>query len=103
LEILCGLHHNANDPEDHFAHRELKLIKKQLEAGHAAIETDDRWQLFTKKSYRKRLILASMILAGGQNVGILIVNNYNTLLYQSLNLTRRLFPIILERPWPPLS
>lgn len=29
-----------------------------------------RWQLFTQKTYRKRLLLALMIAIGGQNAGM---------------------------------
>ncbi|KAK5459528.1 hypothetical protein LTS15_003656 [Exophiala xenobiotica] len=87
LHILCRLHRDKTDPEDHFAHRELGLIKKQLEVDRVALLTDGKWQIFTKKTYRKRLILAFMLLAGGQNVGVLVINNYNTLLYQSLGLS----------------
>jgi hypothetical protein len=72
LHILCRLHRDKSDPEDHFAHRELGLIKKQLEVDRVALLTDGKWQIFTKKTYRKRLILAFMLLAGGQNVGVLV-------------------------------
>ncbi|KAK4946199.1 hypothetical protein LTR10_014711 [Elasticomyces elasticus] len=87
LQILCRLHHDKADPEDHFAHRELGLIKKQLDADKAAVLADGKWQLFTKETYRKRMILALMLMIGGQNVGVLVINNYNTLLYQSLGLS----------------
>jgi len=72
LHILCRLHRDKSDPEDHFAHRELGLIKKQLEVDRIALLADGKWQIFTKKTYRKRLILALMLLAGGQNVGVLV-------------------------------
>lgn len=58
----------------------------QLEADQAAVLSDGKWQLFTKPTYRKRIILAVMLMVGGQNVGVLVINNYNTLLYQSLGL-----------------
>ena len=87
LATLCRLHHDANDPSDRFARRELGLIKMQLDVDSTAIAMDGRWQLFTKPTYRRRMILAAMILAGGQNTGVLVINNYNTLLYDSLGLT----------------
>lgn len=46
-----------------------------------------KWQLFTQPTYRKRTILAAMVLAGSQNTGVLVINNYNALLYQSLGLS----------------
>ncbi|KAK5189912.1 hypothetical protein LTR96_006117 [Exophiala xenobiotica] len=87
LKILCRLHQDANDPEDSFAHRELELVVQKTEADRAAKVSGGRWQLLTKKSYRTRFILALMLATGGQNCGILVINNYNVLLYQSLGLT----------------
>jgi hypothetical protein len=87
LKILCRLHQDANDPEDSFAHRELDLVVQKTEADRAAKVSGGRWQLLTKKSYRTRFILALMLATGGQNCGILVINNYNVLLYQSLGLT----------------
>jgi predicted MFS family arabinose efflux permease len=87
LAILCRLHHDANDPSDQFARRELGLIKLQQDVDSTAIATDGRWQLITKPTYRRRLILAAMVMVGGQNTGVLVINNYNTLLYDSLGLT----------------
>ena len=87
LAILCRLHHDSADPDDHFARRELGLIKLQLDVDSTAIATDGQWQLFTKSTYRRRLILAAMVMAGGQSTGVPVINNYNTLLYDSLGLT----------------
>ncbi|KAE8441595.1 hypothetical protein EG329_004644 [Mollisiaceae sp. DMI_Dod_QoI] len=87
LQILCKLHHDPEDIEDHFAHRELRFIKSQLEVDLTLITEHGPWQLFTMPTYRKRMILGLMLMAGGQNVGVLVINNYNTLLYQSLGLS----------------
>lgn len=87
LHILCRLHHDANDSEDLFAKRELELIQKQFDIDHKAIEEGGRWQIFTQKTYRRRLVIAVSLLAGGQNIGILVVNSYNTIIYQSLGMT----------------
>ncbi|TAQ87226.1 hypothetical protein B7494_g4450 [Chlorociboria aeruginascens] len=87
LAILCRLHHDTNDPEDHFARQEIAIIKNQHDSDRNANAADGRWQLFTKKTYRNRMILATMVMVGGQNSGVLVINNYNTLLYQSLGLT----------------
>jgi len=58
----------------------------QIESDNVAWERDGRWQLFTVPTYRKRIVLAFLLLLGGQNVGILVINNYNVLLYKSLGL-----------------
>lgn len=84
--ILRRLHHDPTDPDDEFTHREMELIRKQITSDNLAWEADGRWQLFTIPTYRRRLVLAFLLLMGGQNVGILVINNYNVLLYKSLGL-----------------
>ncbi|OQV02316.1 hypothetical protein CLAIMM_07534 [Cladophialophora immunda] len=84
---LCKLHHDPNNAEDHFARREMALIERQQAADAAALAEDGKWQLFTAKTYRKRLILGFLIMAGGQNNGTLVINNYTVLLYKSLGLS----------------
>ena len=87
LEILCKLHHDPADVEDHFAHRELRFIKSQLEVDLTLITEHGHWQLFTLPTYRRRSILGFVLMMGGQNIGVLVINNYNTLLYESLGLS----------------
>lgn len=87
LEILCKLHHDPADVEDHFAHRELRYIKSQLEVDINLITEHGQWQLFTMPTYRRRSILGFVLMMGGQNIGVLVINNYNTLLYESLGLS----------------
>ncbi|CAK7223967.1 hypothetical protein SEUCBS140593_005414 [Sporothrix eucalyptigena] len=87
LAILCKLHHDRTDAEDQFAKRELLLIQNQLDLDRQTIENGGRWQLFTMKTYRKRIILALAILAGGQDIGGLVINNYSVLLYETLGLS----------------
>lgn len=87
LAILCKLHHDPSDIEDHFAHRELRLIKSQLEVDLTLITEHGQWQLFTIPTYRRRSILGFVLMMGGQNIGVLVINNYNTLLYESLGLS----------------
>lgn len=87
LEVIRKLHHDKDDPSDAFAGRELELIKLQAEADRAAANTGVWKQLCGEKTYRRRMVLAAMIIVGGQNLGILVINNYNALLYQSLGLS----------------
>ena len=86
LDILVRLHHDPSDPNNTFAHQELELIREKLQAEKNVIATDGKWRLFTKKANRERLILAWLVMVGGQNIGPLVINNYNVLLYGSLGL-----------------
>ncbi|EXJ84877.1 hypothetical protein A1O3_05552 [Capronia epimyces CBS 606.96] len=86
LKVLVRLHHDPRDPDDTFAHRELQLIMDSWEAEKEVVRTDGRWRLFTKKANRQRLLLAWLVMVGGQNLGPLVINTYNVLLYGSLGL-----------------
>ncbi|TVY84029.1 Sugar transporter STL1 [Lachnellula suecica] len=62
---------------------------EQLEIDLTLITEHGQWQLFTVPTYRRRSILGFVLMMGGQNIGVLVINNYNTLLYQSLGLTNK--------------
>ncbi|KAK5311282.1 hypothetical protein LTR93_011775 [Exophiala xenobiotica] len=85
LNVLCKLHRDKRDPDNSVAHQELELIKRQVDADRMASQQGVWKQLFRQKTYRKRIVLAAMVLLGGQNLGILVINNYSALLYQSLS------------------
>ncbi|KEF53969.1 uncharacterized protein A1O9_09764 [Exophiala aquamarina CBS 119918] len=87
LRVLGRLHHDRNDAEDTFAAQEVALIRRQINEDTRALREGGRWQILTMKTYRIRLILSCMIVIGTQNTGILVINSYNTLLYQSLGLS----------------
>ncbi|KAF8859323.1 MFS general substrate transporter [Acephala macrosclerotiorum] len=63
------------------------LLFGQHETDNNLIRNHGPWQLFTIPTYRRRIILGLMLVAGGQNIGVLVINNYNTLLYKSLGLS----------------
>jgi hypothetical protein len=86
LEVLVRLHRDPSDPSNTFAHQELRLIMERCEVEKEVIRVDGTWRLFTQKANRKRLFLACMVMVGGQNIGPLVINNYNVLLYGSLGL-----------------
>lgn len=86
LAVLVRLHHDPNDPNNTFAHQELEMIVQRWQAEKEVVRVDGRWRLFTKKANRQRLVLAWLVMAGGQNIGPLVINNYNVLLYGSLGL-----------------
>lgn len=85
LDVLIRLHRDPADPSNTFARRELQLIETRWQTETTMIARDGRWRLF-KKPNRQRLILATMVIVGGQNIGPLVINNYNVRLYGSLGL-----------------
>jgi hypothetical protein len=86
LDVLVRLHRDPNDTANTFAHQELQLIAERCQAEKEVIRIDGRWRLITKKANRQRLLLAWMVMVGGQNIGPLVINNYNVRLYGSLGL-----------------
>ena len=86
LDVLIRLHRDPSDPNNTFAHQELNLIMERWQTERQLVKADGRWRLFTKKANRQRLLLAWLIMVGGQNIGPLVINNYNVLLYNSLGL-----------------
>lgn len=87
LHILCRLHNDPDDSDDTFARRELGLINLQVIEHNKAWKAGGKWQIFTQKTYRKRVIFSCMAITGSINTGILAIANYNVLLYQSLGLS----------------
>lgn len=86
LDVLIRLHRDPADPNNTFANQELNLIIERWQSEKQLVQTDGKWRLFTKKANRQRLVMAWLIMAGGQNIGPLVINNYNVLLYNSLGL-----------------
>lgn len=86
LEILVRLHRDPKDPANHFAKQELEMIIERSKIEKETINTDGKWRSFTKKLNRQRLLLAWLVMVGGQNIGPLVINNYNVRLYGSLGL-----------------
>ena len=72
LHILFHLHRDPNDAQNSFAKHELLTISKQVAEDQNQLHEGGRWQIVTKKTYRKRLILACMVAVGSQNTGILV-------------------------------
>lgn len=86
LKILIRLHHDPHNPDESFAREELRLIVERCQTEKEIVRIDGTWRLFTKRGNRQRLLLAWLVMVGGQNIGPLVINNYNVLLYSSLGL-----------------
>jgi hypothetical protein len=76
------LHHTPDDPDQEYARTEFYQMQKQTEHDQ---KLEPSWKLmFTKASYRKRVILACAFAFIGQSTAVLVVNNYGPTLYESL-------------------
>ncbi|KAK5404282.1 hypothetical protein LTR06_009841 [Exophiala xenobiotica] len=102
LAILKRLHHIPGDEDDTIAREELYQIRQQLELerreglGQGWIKG---WiVLFSRKSYRKRLLIGFLLLGFVQSTGCLTINNYQVLLYNGLSLHGST-PLMLYAIW----
>ncbi|KAF9698416.1 hypothetical protein EKO04_003944 [Ascochyta lentis] len=78
FKVLERLHPHAAE-EIHQIHLQLQLERAQGVHGTWA-------EVFKKKSYRKRLISGFFVQCIAQSTGVLVVNNYQVLLYNGLGL-----------------
>ncbi|OQU97101.1 hypothetical protein CLAIMM_03092 [Cladophialophora immunda] len=80
--VVFQLHAVKGDHGQDFARGEFFQMMKQAEKDRELIPS---WlEMFRKKSYRKRLMLAAVISFFGQSTGVLVLNNYGPTIYAAL-------------------
>ncbi|KAM6510330.1 hypothetical protein FALCPG4_017947 [Fusarium falciforme] len=87
-KVLEKLHPSSeNHPEGHsFAENELHQIRNQLEIERLENAATGWTEAFSRASYRKRLLYGFFVQCIAQSTGVLVVNNYQILLYDGLGL-----------------
>jgi hypothetical protein len=100
--LLHGARPGASltDEEELWVREEFYQMRKQVELE----QTDPfRWmELWTRKSYRRRMFIAIFQYAAMQSTGILVINNYSILLYNALGYTGGT-ALVLNACWTSLS
>lgn len=82
LKIVQRLHRDETDPDDVFAFREYQQMKTQYEIDRA---NSVSWkEMFTRPSYRKRIIIGAIVMFGSQTTGTTVIANYGPELYSAL-------------------
>ncbi|KAJ5398588.1 hypothetical protein N7465_009077 [Penicillium sp. CMV-2018d] len=95
LVVLQKLQGYQDGPSDRdLALIELEAICTQLAADRQVTEHAGRWALFKNPSYRKRLFCGCFTQFIGQSTGVLVINNYQVILYNSLGLYNSM-PLLL--------
>ncbi|KLP03307.1 related to sugar transporter [Fusarium fujikuroi] len=92
LDILTKLHHQPGDLNNEAAQSECRAIKTQLTLESS--EPKSFVGIMRKPSYRKRLLIGIFVQCIAQSTGVLVINNYQVLLYNGLGLTGYL-PLLL--------
>ncbi|KAL6252541.1 hypothetical protein RBB50_000260 [Rhinocladiella similis] len=80
--VVIKLHAVKGDHGQEFARGEFFQMLKQSEMDRELIPS---WfEMFRKKSYRKRLVIAAFVSFFGQSTGVLVLNNYGPTIYAAL-------------------
>jgi MFS family permease len=99
--VVRRIRSNPDDPDDIVAKEEFYQIREQivLERKKRIELGQPLWQaVWTKKSYRKRMMIGFMTQWGAEFCGPLIINNYAVILYTSLGATGYM-PLLLSALW----
>lgn len=77
-EVIHKLHHgkkaSVGEGDDaHFAREEFYQIFRQVEVDRAFVSQETVWTLFTKPSYRRRMLCAFLTTFGTESTGILVI------------------------------
>lgn len=85
LSVLKKLHNKVSDPTHGIAELEFIQIKQQV--------TNDRCNelswigLWKTPATRRRLLMGFFVIAAAQSSGVLVINNYQIILYEGLGIT----------------
>ncbi|KAK5045419.1 hypothetical protein LTR84_009283 [Exophiala bonariae] len=101
LAVLRQIHHDAKDPEGHFAEREYHVMREQFQLEHNT-DTSAFWELLSKRHNLKKVALGFLVMFGAQSTGTLVINNYGVTLYSNIGYTGRT-AIALTAGWVTVS
>ncbi|KAH7256032.1 general substrate transporter [Fusarium tricinctum] len=85
LQVLMKLHSYSEDLDNRYAYAEFEQIKQQVELDRAS---ERSWlALWKTPNTRKRMIFGFLVIAIAQSSGVLVINNYQIVLYEGLGIT----------------
>ncbi|OAL20288.1 hypothetical protein AYO22_09000 [Fonsecaea multimorphosa] len=95
-QIVSRLHHNPRDENQEYIKEEFYQMRTQLELDRTL---NCSWfQLFAKPSYRKRMLMASLVTFLGQSTAVLVAAAYGPSLYAALGFNVKQ-SLILQCGW----
>jgi hypothetical protein len=81
--VIHKLHHSGKvdggggggggEVRSHFAREEFYQIFRQVEVDRSLASNETVWTLFTKPSYRRRMVCAFLTTFGTESTGILVI------------------------------
>ncbi|OIW34944.1 sugar porter family MFS transporter [Coniochaeta ligniaria NRRL 30616] len=102
LAVLKKLHSSSGDPSSSFAEAEFTQIQRQVELDrHSELSWIGLWK---NPGTRKRLLCGFFVIAAAQSSGVLVINNYQIILYTGLGITgwRALLLLSIYTSWAAL-
>lgn len=87
-EVLQKLHADVVENDPDFCEKEFAQMKEQIEY-EREVTIKSWWSLFTKKSYRYRLLLGIGLQVFLQTTGVNVVNYYQTNLFKGVGIEGR--------------
>ena len=72
--IISDLHTTRDDPRQEYSRSEFYQMRKQAEIDMTL--PSSWWEMFRKRSYRKRSLLVMALAFIGQSTGVLVIVNY---------------------------
>ncbi|KAF7186641.1 MFS glucose transporter mfs1 [Pseudocercospora fuligena] len=81
-QILVKLHQRRDDPHHEFAHREMYIIKEQIE--YERITKLPLWQALKQRSLQKRFMIGWLAIWCTQCSGVIVVLAYQSPIYEGL-------------------
>ncbi|KAH7386664.1 general substrate transporter [Phaeosphaeria sp. MPI-PUGE-AT-0046c] len=96
LQILCDLHTDKENSDGSFnkAQEEFRQVNEQLALDRHHLGAEGKMIIFKKASYRKRVLVGMATMFLSQSTGVLVINNYQVMLYNGLGLYDSL-PLLL--------
>lgn len=71
--IIAKLHTRKDDPEHLFAREEFYQMSRQVEADRSMREAMSLTELWTRPSYRKRMICGAITMFASESTAILVI------------------------------
>lgn len=110
--IIANMYSRAGDEMKVSARQEFEQICQQIEADRSFLEAENIWSLFTKPTYRRRMLCGFFTFFSNESTGILVIysgfhtrnarvytltpiQDYSVLIYKGLGFTDNI-PLLLS-------
>jgi hypothetical protein len=72
-KVIVKMNSRDDDPDQNFANAEFYQMIQQIGADRKLQESENLWTLFTKPSYRMRMLCGFLTFFSNESTGILVI------------------------------